>query len=1298
MKFKTKKLITTIAFLSCIFLSIVGLIIYTLQNAIMNDAQRNVYESTEMVQMKRGEKLAFADANEYFEEVKNRYGDSLQVHSQGAYDLSGGNTNSSQVSSMIYIDEDGYINAKKAGVYQLEYNFTVKVETDERESGYDVERYMSNSFTALVCVYEGDEDKFQPLPEDPSLIPSSYHDDKEYPNYIMTKDITWSLSRAVGVSTFYGTLINPNGYTLTWDISEESRENGKYQGYVNCLFFDNRGYIDGLKVKIVSDKENPIMKSDFYGLVENNYGVLQNCEIEGTVYLDNTEQNYSYSQPRFYALPQNGFTYNNAARMTVYSNGDIYAYKTDGRSDSDFSKRRWQSKNNKVYLDSWYYEDEVKAQRRVVETIEATERNSNTCEHLIYGKTGAEDKTITLQIPDVATKLGEKQYKMCYWRMPENAPLEIEQDCWNTIRWSYYSRSDYNNLEVKYWLVNGQRVDRLDEIVVTEDVRIEPFVQYKETQTYKRDGYGLYLGWICNAEDVLTLDDNSGEELVVSLYDLAHMLADPRCVIPSSIYVGKNYKTQTMLSDNQQSYLPFLLRYLQEGGKLIIDDENPNMSFIGGKSFCNAQGTELYYYFEGEGETEVVLHPQIEKIYNQNAFWNGENYVKLNLTNVKELNQFVGDSLPNLQEINLGKELVKITGYSAKDTVNNFLNRIPRLTKVEVSENHATLRAQNSFVYEESARSKELLYAPKALTGEISVPDGITVLHSDCFNGSAITHLIFPDSLKQMEMSALTGMSSLEKITFGASEELLFLSKAELPALTSVVFNGTKNIEGSYSNFVYANVDTIEIPKELESFENIFVDCKAYKVAEENAVWKSVDGVLYNKQENRLAMYPKNKSGDSYSVLDGTVDVGVYSFFESSLKTVIFPESCTWVYGYAFQNSQIESAQFKAKDEIVLDYNAFYFCEQLSNIAVEESVELTIKSNVFTGCKNLKTFPYQNVVYIENEVFDRAGIEYFELSENLKYLGNSVFEESQLKTVVFKTTELESIPYRAFVNTPLESITLSESITYIYAEAFAGCKSLKTIDLKNVTSIGASAFEGSGLESVASEAVSVIYEYAFADCDDLENAAFTNLPTLPSGAFTRSGLKIASLPLVKIVELYAFAECNQLVYVLLADGVSLGFASFMNCALIEELPFTVSSVATQAFSGCTSLKEITIDGKALAGTQLYVFENCTSLEEVVIVGESVELGEGFFSGCTALKKVFITHMGMSNGMISSNTFDLSSSAEVYLNVPETFLWKGKIPTQITVYVPVEYVDTFKSEWLVEENQIQGYDFSGEGNE
>lgn len=1296
MKLKTKKIITLISFILCAVISVVGFILFTLDSHVPEHGGRNVYASTELIQMKRGEKLPFSDANEHFESIKKKYGKTFQVHSQGAYSLVVNelNNNSDNVSSMIYIDKDGYINAVKTGVYQLEYTFAVGGTLGETEENYNKEGYEAFTFTALVCVYEGDEDKFEPLPDDPWSLSTKNHSNPG--NYILTKDITWQASSIWTVNYFYGTLINPNGYTLTWDIGMESTIGRKRR--VEALFGYNYGYIDGLKVKVVGGENAPIEIGDFHGLVERNYGVIQNCKIEGTVKMGQLITNYDPGY--FYALPKHGFSFNNEARMIVYTNNYIYAYKTEGFNTTDFVERLWQSKGNKVYLDAWYYNDEIKAQRREVKTILATERDDNTCEHLVLGKATEEEKTVTLQIPQMILSVGEQPYNEYHWRANVNTPLSVKDEWWHYIRYSRNSAT-YEDVEVKYWLVNGKKVDNLNEVVVTEDLTIEPFVQYKATKFALQDEYvnGVAVGQslydVYNTKTVLDLSTVGAEDdtlITTTLNCLSRIFADPRSVKPTTIIVGKDIKLQTRVDSYIEGTLFFLLEFFQNGGQLIVNGENPYVSFIDGKYFCNADGTSLYYYFPEKDEKELTLHPQIVEVVNENTFFGLGELEKLHLSNVAILNQETGDDLTSLTEVNLGKELANITGGRSSDTVYHFLSRISTLEKVEVDEGHLKLKAQNSFVSTNDLGKSHLLYAPKTLKGEVRVPDGIATAEANCFSGSQITHLIFPDSFEQLNGRSLTGMEKLEKITFGESESLYFTDdQVEVPTLTSLIFNGTKNIWGYNKMFALANIDTIVLPDSLETFQEPFLDCKAYQISDNNPYWKTVDGVLYNKESNDLVQYPKNKQGDSYTILDGTVTVAKGAFFETSLKEVVFPATCNTVGAYAFQNSLVEKVEFKATRRIDLTSSAFSGCKNLSKVIVQESVKIQTGDSVFRGCESLKEFPYQNVANIAMSAFRETGIEYFEIGDGV-FLGQCAFQDSQLKEVVFGATELQYINDYAFANTSLENVSLHPSIISISNNAFSGCKNLKEIDLKNVKSIFAHAFSESGLQTIESTVVETISEGAFSGCKELTYVSLPNVINIPLWTFAGSGVVGVYMTNVLKVGDGAFEDCVDLTSVQFKDKVSVGAQSFMNCKNLEALPFTITGVDIQSFEGCSSLKKATIEAN-IEDRCVRVFANCTALEEVTIMGENLAIGAEFFGGCTSLKKVFITDMGVGNGTVLGSAFGTpSQKIEVYLDVPETFLWKGKVPANVIVYVPEEYAEKFMSEWLTEEGQILGFNF------
>lgn len=454
MTVKKKRTCYFIAFLTFALLSF-AIVLLCMNKTFQVNRERAFYRSTQLIQMKRGEKLAFTDANEQFGYVAYKYKNAFQVHSQGTYHLSeeAANENLDKVSNSLYIDQNGDINAVETGIYQLEYTFIVSELAAEKHS------YNAHTFTALICVYEGDEGKFEPLPDDPKEMSKEGSARK---NYILTKNLTWEADTiAWEWKEFYGTFINPYNYTITWKINERAVETKHTESFIGT----NYGHIDNLKVKVVQDSQTP-METGFWGLVKYNYGLLQNSSIEGTVYIDKGRS--------FYALPKHGWSYFNQARMTVYSDGEIYPYREE--YPTGFLFGLWQSQHNRVFLDAWYFNDQVKAQRRIVETIHEGDE-TNTCSHLVYGYQDGLIANITLKLSFKAGSFKVSDNKTIVWSVSRNTPLEIPREYWSELSWG---GNGVYEAKVEYWLVNGRKRDVLSDVEVNDHMTIEPVIGFYE--------------------------------------------------------------------------------------------------------------------------------------------------------------------------------------------------------------------------------------------------------------------------------------------------------------------------------------------------------------------------------------------------------------------------------------------------------------------------------------------------------------------------------------------------------------------------------------------------------------------------------------------------------------------------------------------------------------------------------------------------------------------------------------------------------------------------------------------------
>jgi len=179
------------------------------------------------------------------------------------------------------------------------------------------------------------------------------------------------------------------------------------------------------------------------------------------------------------------------------------------------------------------------------------------------------------------------------------------------------------------------------------------------------------------------------------------------------------------------------------------------------------------------------------------------------------------------------------------------------------------------------------------------------------------------------------------------------------------------------------------------------------------------------------------------------------------------------------------------------------------------------------------------------------------------------------------TYTVTSIGANVFKGTPLTSVIIPNTITWIGDGAFQQCIDISTITIgSSVTSIGESAFNGcSRLVSITiPESVTSIGIYAFGGCTRLNSVSIGN----------------------SVVGAGMFAGCTNLTSVVLSESVtSIGKSAFSNCTSLTSFTIgdSVTSIGNDAFSYCTSLTSITIpESVSNIGERAFGFcSNLTSL-------------------------------------------------------------------------------------------------------
>ncbi len=276
-----------------------------------------------------------------------------------------------------------------------------------------------------------------------------------------------------------------------------------------------------------------------------------------------------------------------------------------------------------------------------------------------------------------------------------------------------------------------------------------------------------------------------------------------------------------------------------------------------------------------------------------------------------------------------------------------------------------------------------------------------------------------------------------------------------------------------------------------------------------------------------------------------------------------------------------------------------------------------------------------------------------------------------------KTEEVTSYKlydYLFYNSTAITSITIPASVKEIGASAFQNATKLKTVTITDeeenaskLTTIGASAFAGSGIESIiipasvtaaggnfpaGSSATTGVFSgctsletvtfkgtgvtvpaYAFNGCTALTTVNFANISSIGKGAFAKTGLTAVELVAGTTIEEGsgtsdgAFAQSVALTKVTFnSTDVKVPAYAFYGCTELATVNFAnVSSIGKAAFynTGFTTLS-LSADTELYTATSTSdgVFSACAKLTEFGFIGNKTwtTIPKYFFYNCKVLTK------------------------------------------------------------------------------
>ena len=245
------------------------------------------------------------------------------------------------------------------------------------------------------------------------------------------------------------------------------------------------------------------------------------------------------------------------------------------------------------------------------------------------------------------------------------------------------------------------------------------------------------------------------------------------------------------------------------------------------------------------------------------------------------------------------------------------------------------------------------------------------------------------------------------------------------------------------------------------------------------------------------------------------------------------------------------------------------------------------------------------------------------------------------------------LPFDSFnLNTTLKSIELSNFITGISENAFAGCSELTSVNIPDsVTSIGDNAFDSctSLAEIEIPDSVTSIGDYAFRSCTSLAEIEIPDRVSLIGEGIFRGCAALVSVTLpkgIETIEYNMFNGCTSLTTIENLDSVTtIGEQAFAGCASLTSItiPEGVTTIEYSVFNGCTALETVVLhDNITSIGSVAFMnsgvknitlpanlekigtraFEGCTKLETITIPEKVTVIGKHAFYLCSSLKKAY----------------------------------------------------------------------------
>ena len=724
---------------------------------------------------------------------------------------------------------------------------------------------------------------------------------------------------------------------------------------------------------------------------------------------------------------------------------------------------------------------------------------------------------------------------------------------------TYYSQSITVEVKDPYILTgpslthyygNGGKVEIPSTLAITEIGQYAfanfEYIPKDENDEISDESPDLMKIWYIGEKTITEVVIPYGVEKI-GAYAFANLTALEKVVIPETVTLidqGAFYGCTSLKVVEGLENVKFINQRAFEscalGGEIVFDKTIAiaDYAFMGNKSITalnfsqNTQSIASFAFADCKNVSRITFAADKMKL-GVYAF-RGCELVKTLSINADVIPKGTFEGCLALSEVTIGKDVDIIGEYAFSGTA---------VTRFNVSSDNEVYSSVSASPYILNKEGTEILLAAQKYDDELIITDSkIKKIGNGAFAGSSITSINAPH-ITVLGDYAFANCQKLSSVSLGTLEEIGDYAFASTAIRYLPSFEKVTEI-GAYA-FTKTGITAVQIPDNVKIGDGAFAYCpNIQRISLGDNVNVGRRAFIHNLLDNWTYR--------TYRAPDGT---RYYEYVFTSPLTMLTIGKNAYIGSDAF-NGCVSLEAISLGEGAIIGDKAFYNAHSLTSIDLS-SVK-SIGDDAFSGD-------------VYNQFLDSA-MSVIAFNQDGEY----IYSYFASKLTEISLDKAESIGEGAFAySDALNKVTLGSSLTEIPDRAFMMCKSLSSINLEKVTSIGDSAFGETALTNISLDNIKVIGDNAFAYIKSLAEVNISsNEYSIGNSAFASSGLSEINLSGAKSIGNYAFAYTG-ITSADLTYTESLGDGAFIK---ESYTPFSVSlsdkltEIGDNPFANCKLIK------------------------------------------------------------------------------------------------------------------------------